>query len=672
MKITKRSILAITIATLLSACDSDDSGNSGAPSKPEPLKPLPAEIINLSIGDATIEAMKESVVVTTNDGQEKLGSVESFKGIKFAEGARFEHSSTVDFSGDIDATQFGDACPQIKATIQDQSEDCLNLNIWRPEGTVQGENLPVYVFIHGGDFEYGSGSSPMNHGDNVVAQGSDEGNKFIAITFNYRLGLLGSNWIKGENVDGNYGIGDQEALLKWVQNNIQDFGGNPVNVTLMGQGAGAMSIALLQQKVADHNLDETYFQRAVMQSMPYGYEYKSYNVAKDQASDTDTIKDAPLSQVLDTQSATLDPLQRLENWLLSSIGIDIPLVTPKSDNTPMSTLMPYAPYLGCSELKDGFLEDKSACKNDMGNAQPSQSEFVVPTVIGVNAQDANTMSILPNLTSLVPIIIDLMGNDTSDAHYTAQRMIEWLSVDANKQLVEARIQSLANSDEVSAQLELGELIEQLPKSAYEAVISLFFGFKNETGSDLLALADFYPNDEHEVSGAFDNMSQYRMAMNDTLFTGPARIKAAQNSNATFYYFAHKPSFNIWTYNTGPNGETDIGDLLKSISCINGACNSSELPFVFNKAVKMDGTATHPGAKDKQLMNEISRLWFSDQLFTDYQYNAAQDSVLLIDKSGAHRAVDWDKTTNEGVDPNLRNGRLSGLEDLGILMNYLQD
>lgn len=539
MQITKRSILAISIAALLSACGSDDSGNSGAPVKPEPLKPQPAQTVDVAVGNANVKAMKESLVITTAEGEEKLGSVESFKGITFAEATRFDHSNTVDFSGDIDATQFGDACPQIKATTQAQSEDCLNLNIWRPVGTVQGEDLPVYVFIHGGDFEYGSGANPMIHGDKVVAQGADEGNPFIAVTFNYRLGLLGSNWVKGTDVNGNYGLGDQETLLKWVQDNIQYFGGNAGNVTLMGQGSGAMSIALLQQKVAERNLDESYFQRAIMQSMPYGFEYKSYNVAKDQAIDVDEFKEKPLSDIIKAQSDAIDPFEKLINWLLSSTGIEIPLLTPKSDNTPMATLMPYAPYLQCEVL------DKLSIKGCAeGQAQPSQFAFVVPTVIGVNAKDSGSMSFLPNLMSLVPLILDLMSEDTGDAEYTAQRMAEWLSVDENKQLVEARIQTLASSDEFSAQLDLEDLIEKLPKSAYEAITQLFFGLKNDTGSNLLALADFYPNDEHELSGAFDNMGQYRTIMKDMLFTGPARLKAAQSEAATMYYFNHSPSFNV--------------------------------------------------------------------------------------------------------------------------------
>lgn len=685
MTIVYRSIIALTIAAALAGCDTDTAPTVPLPNEPEPLIPAPAKPFDAQIGNVTIKATKEELVVTSNTEDDKLASVESFKGIQYAEAQRFEHSAPVALAdllnseSIIDATSFGDACPQNKSTNFSadlelgQSEDCLTLNIWRPEGTTEQDDLPVYVFIHGGDFEYGTGANPMIHGDTVVAQGADEGNEFIAVTFNYRLGLLGSNWVKGAHVNGNYGLEDQETLLKWIQKNIKDFGGNAGNITLMGQGAGAMSIALLQQKVGNSNLDEIYFQRAIMQSMPYGFEYKSYNVAKDQASDTELLKGLPFTEVLDVQSATLAPLQRLKNWLLSSL--DIPLLSPKSDNTPMATLMPYAPYLECSEVKDGLFEDKSSCKDGMDHAQPSQSNFVVPTVIGVNAQDSDSISMLPNLTSLVTIICDELNCFAGDEpELTAQKMSEWLTIDGNKELVEQRIYTLTSSEEFSVQLDLQDLIDALPNSAYEAITPLFFGLKNQTGSDLLELFDFHPNSESEIQGAIDNMSQYRTIMNDMLFTGPARMQADQSDDATMYYFAHSPSFNVWTYNTGPNGETDIGDFLKSISCITGACNGSELPFVFNKSMKMDGTETRPSSTDKKLMNEISRSWFDGTLFSDAnKYNANEDRVLVIDADGiALSDRNWDKTNNPGKDNNLRQGRLTGLKEQEILLNYMPD
>lgn len=205
MTIAYRSLIALAIAAALAGCDTDVEPMVPKPDKPEPLIPAPAETFTAQIGDVMITASKEELVITSNSAVDKLASVESFKGIKFAEAERFEHSDIVDLGSDIDATSFGDACPQLKTVSQNTSEDCLNLNIWRPVGVDADADLPVYVFIHGGDFEYGSGSEALVHGDTVVAQGSDDGKPFIYVSLNYRLGQLGTQWIKGANEDGNYG-----------------------------------------------------------------------------------------------------------------------------------------------------------------------------------------------------------------------------------------------------------------------------------------------------------------------------------------------------------------------------------------------------------------------------------------------------------------------------------
>ena len=125
MTLLNRSTLAITITLALAAC-SDDSGKPSVPNSPKPLQPLPPEQIALEIGDATIQATKESLVITPLAADEKLAAVEAFKGIQFAQADRFQHSIAIPLEGDIDATQFGDACPQLKTTAQTQSEDCLN------------------------------------------------------------------------------------------------------------------------------------------------------------------------------------------------------------------------------------------------------------------------------------------------------------------------------------------------------------------------------------------------------------------------------------------------------------------------------------------------------------------------------------------------------------------
>ncbi|MFA0003702.1 carboxylesterase family protein [Vibrio splendidus] len=691
MTIAYRSLIALTIASALIGCGDESQPTVPFPDKPEPLIPAPAETFTTQIGDASIKATKEELVITSNTEDDKLASVETFKGIKFAEAERFEQSNIVDLGSDIDATAFGDACPQLKTVSQAQSEDCLNLNIWRPVGVDTDADLPVYVFIHGGDFEYGSGSEALVHGDTVVAQGSDDGNPFIYVSLNYRLGQLGTQWIKGANEDGNYGLGDQKRALEWVHNNIADFGGNAQNVTIMGQGSGAMSIGFLQQ---DDDIAGQYFQRAIMQSNPYGFEYPSYEVAKDRSKEF--TADTSLDEIMASQETALNGIEQLKNWLLGSL--QIPILSPTADETPMSNLMPYAPYILCEET---FL---GSCRESAKS--PTQAGLSVPTVLGENAHEANSFGMLFTTTFLIPTIIELLTDDepelltNEDPAKLALAMVNWLEDENNIVLLQQKLSEQA-SDEVSADL-------VLPSSAYSAVTGLFYGAKLEgdllemtgcidtsdiTGTvgclvdivditshqqtqDILALTDFYPNSEADIGGALDNMTQFKTLLNDTLFNGPARYMAANSKvEATLYHFEHKPSFNMWNFKTGLNEETgeydqlSIIDLFKTIGCISGACNGSELPFMFNKAIRFDGSDIHPTSNEKTLMNEMSRLWFSDELFQSYQYSDAADNVLVIDGAGFSEnstTLDWDYVTNPGVDPKLREGRLTGLAEQGLM------
>ncbi len=124
------------------------------------------------------------------------------------------------------------------------SEDCLYLNVWTSAKTVT-ERRPVIVYIHGGGFVNGSGSVPIYDGEAIAAKG------IVFVTINYRMGVFGFLAHPGltresqHHASGNYGILDQIAALRWVQRNIQAFGGDSGNVTIAGQSAGAMSVNTL-------------------------------------------------------------------------------------------------------------------------------------------------------------------------------------------------------------------------------------------------------------------------------------------------------------------------------------------------------------------------------------------------------------------------------------------
>ena len=122
------------------------------------------------------------------------------------------------------------------------SEDCLYLNVWTPAGAKAGDKLPVAFWIHGGAFSGGWGYEREFGGDAYSRKG------VILVSINYRLGILGflaHPALSAENPDGisgNYGMLDQIAALKWVRDNIEAFGGDPDNITIFGQSAGAMSV----------------------------------------------------------------------------------------------------------------------------------------------------------------------------------------------------------------------------------------------------------------------------------------------------------------------------------------------------------------------------------------------------------------------------------------------
>ena len=141
-----------------------------------------------------------------------------------------------------------------------QSEDCLSLNVWTP--AADRARRPVLVWIHGGGFLVGAGSTPVYDGQHL-ARGGD----MVIVTINYRLGALGYVHLgvlgkAGFEHSSNLGTRDQIAALEWVRDNIEKFGGDPGNVTVCGQSAGAMSVGALLGAPSAQGL----FRRAILQS----------------------------------------------------------------------------------------------------------------------------------------------------------------------------------------------------------------------------------------------------------------------------------------------------------------------------------------------------------------------------------------------------------------------
>ena len=203
---------------------------------------------------------------------EFAADVVAYKGIKYGEAKRWQDSEPYALSGNVKAVEYGKICPQLlspaatKAGIK-TSEDCLFLNVWRPKNIGAG-NLPVMVFIHGGAFVTGAGSDVFYDGGALAAHGA------IVVSLNYRLGALGFLAANKYGVDavGNYGLRDQRLALHWVNDNIAAFGGDVKRITIFGESAGAMSVAL---HLFDIPSSKDLFQNALMESNVGGSVYRT-------------------------------------------------------------------------------------------------------------------------------------------------------------------------------------------------------------------------------------------------------------------------------------------------------------------------------------------------------------------------------------------------------------
>ena len=233
-------------------------------------------LFTAACSDSSEKSLPENQVRTTSgivEGTDGSRSgIRVFKGIPYAAppvgGLRWKAPQPADpWEGVFKADHFGNRCiqfnpfPDMNFQSEAEKEDCLSLSVWTP-ASAPDDRLPVMVWIHGGGFFSGAGDEKRHDGETLAEKG------VVLVHLNYRLGLLGflahpELTAESEHKSsGNYGLLDQIAALQWVKENIRAFGGDPENVTIFGESAGALSVTALMASPLTNGL----FQKAIGES----------------------------------------------------------------------------------------------------------------------------------------------------------------------------------------------------------------------------------------------------------------------------------------------------------------------------------------------------------------------------------------------------------------------
>ena len=308
-------------------------------------------------------------------GIQYTDQTQQFLGIQYATATRWAYPKEITtWDGIYDATAFRDSCIQRrtfypesddsfyyrefrKDELYTYSEDCQYLNIWKP---VDCQNAPVILYLHGGAFQGGCGNEKPFEGSFYAKKG------VIFITCNYRLGALGfcslPELTERDGHSGNYGLYDQLTALQWVYHNIEQFGGNAENITLMGQSAGAISV----QQLCAAPLAKKYISQAIMTSgggvsdsfsklinMENAYPFWK-DVTKELGSTLDDWLNTPPQLLLDTMNKTAAKYDNALQYFMPVI--DQELICYDQEALATQKVQASVPYIMGSTKDDLFAD----------------------------------------------------------------------------------------------------------------------------------------------------------------------------------------------------------------------------------------------------------------------------------------------------------------------------
>nr|WGO51716.1 putative antennal esterase CXE17 [Ectropis grisescens] len=267
------------------------------------------------------------------------------------------------WTGEFDAVEEYIRCRQSVAdVIAIGQQDCLTLNVYTPLNEPLDAKLPVMVFIHGGGYFQGSGSAMFYGPQYLVPKG------VILVTFNYRLNIQGFLCLRIKEAPGNAAMKDQLAALKWVHRNIRAFGGDPDNVTLFGESAGAASVSFHVLSPLSKGL----FHKVITQSgsalAPWTYQFRPVFLA------------SLLAKKMNYE--TQDPQKLFEFFQTKS---DDELILTRVPRQPGNVIASEILYTPCSEVP---IEGETPFLTESPYDVLSKGTFnKVPMIIGSNTEE---------------------------------------------------------------------------------------------------------------------------------------------------------------------------------------------------------------------------------------------------------------------------------------------
>ncbi|QJD82683.1 carboxylesterase/lipase family protein [Cohnella herbarum] len=333
----------------------------------------------------------ESCIVQTSLGSLqgiRKNEVIQFRGVPYADAPereyRFSQARPVSaWTGIRDASHHGFIAPQPPSPLRQaigesseppQGEDCLSLTITTP--AIDHEKRPVVVWLHGGHYMTGAGSLDWYDGEEL----SKDGN-LVTVGVNYRLGAFGFLHFPGVS-DGKMGISDILEALKWVQDHIAHFGGDPDRVTVMGQSAGAHAIMCLLAMGEARGL----FQRAILQSAPASL--APLSVAKA------TENGSRLLEILNVNQSNPQEIIAQLNTLSPTRIIQATVKLAQEIERFGQINLPFMPVIDSLSTVDRFIEMSAIGAGEAG----------IDLILGTNREEANIL--LGNVKVLDPALVN--------------------------------------------------------------------------------------------------------------------------------------------------------------------------------------------------------------------------------------------------------------------------